>query len=157
MPAQRSSQKRLNHNKLPAFERNLTLKSTDMPILEDDVKRTMEAWLKAHGYSEVMMRLGTRQGYDVEAKDPTSGKLLAIECKGEASAGDQWSRSWTNVAYAMLTALNETENPQKTNEVGLALPDTEDYRNRMLLLQDFCKKQKISVFWVAANGQVVRW
>lgn len=61
------------------------------------------------------------------------------------------------MAYAMLTALNETENPQKTNEVGLALPDTEDYRNRMLLLQDFCKKQKISVFWVAANGQVARW
>ncbi|GAA0656549.1 hypothetical protein GCM10009426_02430 [Rheinheimera tangshanensis] len=128
-----------------------------MPILEDDVKRAMEAWLKAQGYSEVVVRLGTRQGYDVEAKDPVSGKLLVIECKGEASTGDQLSRSWPNVAYAMLTALNETENPQKTNEVGLALPDTNEYRDRMFLLQDFCKKQKISVFWVAANGQVARW
>mgnify|MGYP001762369037 CR=1 FL=1 len=128
-----------------------------MPIVEDDVKRMMEAWLKAQGYTEVEVRLGTRKGYDVKGKDPTSGKLLVIECKGEATTGDQRSRSWTNVAYAILTVLNETEDPKTANEVGLALPDTNEYRDRMHLLREFCKKQRIYVFWVAKNGHVTTW
>lgn len=128
-----------------------------MPIVEDDVKRAMEAWLKTQGYSDVEARLGTRQGYDVEGKHPTSGKRLVIECKGEATTGDQHSRSWTNVASAMLTSLNETEDLENFNDVGLAFPDTKEYRGRMRLLQEFCKRQNIFVYWVAENGQVVTW
>ena len=128
-----------------------------MPIIEDDVKRTMEVWLKTQGYSDVEARLGTRQGYDVEGKHPTSGNRLVIECKGEAATGDQHSRSWTNVASAMLTALNETEDFGSSNEVGLAFPDSKEYRGRMRFLQEFCKRQNILVFWVAENGQVVTW
>lgn len=65
-----------------------------MPIIEDDVKKAIEAWLKAMGYSSVQARLGTRQGYDVEGVHPTTCKRLVVECKGEAQAGDQYSRSW---------------------------------------------------------------
>ena len=128
-----------------------------MPIIEDDVKAAMEAWLKAQNYVDVEARLGTRQGYDVEGKHPTSGKRLVIECKGEASTGNQHSRSWPNVASAILTSLNETENLEKENEVGMAFPDTNEYRERMRLLQDFCKRQNIFVYWVSENGQVTQW
>lgn len=128
-----------------------------MPIVEDDVKRAMEAWLKVQGYTCVEARLGTRQGYDVEGKHPTSCKRLVIECKGEATTGDQHSRSWTNVASAMLTSLNETEEVEGTNEVGVAFPDTKEYRGRMSLLQAFCKRQNICVYWVAESGQVTQW
>lgn len=128
-----------------------------MPIVEDDVKRAMEAWLKTQGYSDVEARLGTRQGYDIEGKHPTSGKRLVIECKGEATTGDQHSRSWTNVASAMLTSLNETEDLESSNDVGLAFPDTKEYRGRMSLLQEFCKRQNIFVYWVAENGYVDTW
>jgi hypothetical protein len=128
-----------------------------VPIIEDDVKKAMETWLNAQGYSNVEARLGTRQGYDVEGKHPTSGKRLIIECKGEATTGDQHSRSWPNVASALLTSLNETEKLENTNDVGVAFPDTKEYRGRMSLLQEFCKRQNIFVYWVSENGQVTPW
>ena len=128
-----------------------------MPIIEDDVKSAVEAWLKVQNYVDVEARLGTRQGYDVEGKHPTSGKRLVIECKGEASTGNQHSRSWPNVASAILTSLNETEDLESDNEVGIAFPDTSEYRGRMCLLQTFCKRQNISVYWVSENGQVTQW
>lgn len=128
-----------------------------MPIVEDDVKKAMEAWLKSQGYTEVEARLGTRQGYDVEGKHPISSKLLVIECKGEAATGSQHHRSWTNVASAILTTLNETENLNNTNDVGLALPDTKEYRGRVNALQAFCKRQNILVYWVGETGQVTQW
>ncbi len=128
-----------------------------MLIIEDDVKRAMVSWLTTQGYSSVEARLGTRQGYDVEGKHPASGKRLVIECKGEASTGDQHSRSWSNVASAILTSLNETEELENANDVGVAFPDTKEYRGRMSLLHAFCKRQNIFVYWVAENGQVTQW
>ena len=126
-----------------------------MPIAEDDVKKTMEAWLKSQGYTEVEARLGTRQGYDVEGKHPISSKRLVIECKGEAMTGSQHHRSWTNVASAILTTLNETE-VLNNNDVGLAFPDTKEYRDRMKNLHAFCKRQNILVYWVTESGQVTQ-
>lgn len=128
-----------------------------MPIVEDDVKRAMESWLKDGGYSSVKARLGTRQGYDVEGVHPTTNKRLVIECKGEAHTGDQHSRSWGNVASAILTSINEIEDPNNNSEIGIALPDTKEYRDRMSLLRGFCKRQRISVFWVSENRAVVTW
>jgi len=128
-----------------------------MAIFEDDVKRAMAAWLKAQGYSDVEAQLGTRQGPDVEGIHPTSGKRLTIECKGEAATGDQHSRSWTNVASAMLTSLNDTENLENSNDIGLAFPDTKEYRHRMRFLQEFCKRQNIFVYWVAESGEIITW
>lgn len=128
-----------------------------MLIVEDFVKEAMEAWLKAQGYLEVKARLGTRQGYDIEGKHPISSKCLVIECKGEAKTGSQHHRSWTNVASAILTTLNETEDVNNTNDVGLAFPDTKEYRGRMNALQAFCKRQNILVYWVNESGQVTQW
>lgn len=128
-----------------------------MPIFEDAVKNAMGTWLTSKGYSSVQVRLGTRQGYDVEGVSPISGKRLVIECKGEAQTGGQHSRSWTNVASAILTSLDETENTENSNDVALAFPDTKEYRHRMRNLQVFCKKQCIAVFWVAEDAQIKQW
>jgi hypothetical protein len=128
-----------------------------MPIVEDDVKRAMDAWLKGNGYLSVQARLGTRQGYDVEGVHPSTNNRLVVECKGEAQTGDQHSRSWGNVASALLTSLNEAEDPSNKHDVGIALPDTNEYRGRMAMLQKFCEKQSIAVFWVSENGTVLQW
>ena len=128
-----------------------------MPIIEDDVKKAMEMWLKKKGYSNVKIRLGTSTGDDVEAFDPTSGRHLVIECKGEAKTGDQWARSWGNVSAAILTSLNKTENPENSNDVAIAFPDTKEYRDRMSNLQPFCTRQGISVYWVSEDSQVKQW
>ena len=128
-----------------------------MPIVEDDVKKAMESWLKERGYSSVQPRFGTKRGYDVEGIHPATNARLVIECKGEARIGDQWHRSWGNVATAILTSINEIENPGNRNNVGIALPDTKQYRERMNLLQNFCRREEISVFWVSRKGVVVQW
>lgn len=128
-----------------------------MPIVEDDVKRAMKTWLTSQGYLDIEVQLGTRQGYDVECKHPISGKRFLIECKGEATTGNQHRRSWPNVASAILTSLNETEKLENINIVGMAFPDTKEYRNRMSSLQVFRKRQSIFVFWVAEDDQVTQW
>jgi hypothetical protein len=128
-----------------------------MPIVEDNVKQAMGRWLEEQGYERIEVRLGTRQGYDVEGIHKNTHERLVIECKGEAQSGSQHNRSWPNVASAILTSLNETEDPKNNHTVGMAFPDTPEYRDRMHLLQDFCKKQKIHVFWVTDKGLVSRW
>ncbi|MES2820885.1 MAG: hypothetical protein V4812_18075 [Pseudomonadota bacterium] len=128
-----------------------------MPISEDFVKNTMASWLKSEGYRQVEARLGTRKGYDVEGVNSETGKLLVIECKGEAQKGSQLHRSWSNVASAILTSINEVSAPTVTVEVGMAFPDTKEYRGRMERLKQFCKSNFISVFWVAENGSIEKW
>ena len=112
---------------------------------------------RARGYQSVGARMSRRQGYDVEGVNPNSGRRLVIECKGEAQAGSQHARSWGNVASAILTSLNEINTPANTNEVGIALPNTPEYRGRMSLLQQFFKREGIAVFWVSEIGEVVEW
>ena len=68
---------------------------------EDQVKNFMANYLRDKGYHSVEVRLGTRQGYDVEGVCPVSGRRLVIECKGEAQTGSQHARSWGNVASAV--------------------------------------------------------
>ena len=128
-----------------------------MPIIEDDIKVAMVSFLKDQGSTSVKVQLGTRQGYDVEGANPVTGRTLVIECKGEAKTGSQHSRSWPNVASAILTSLNELEDPLSSNEVAMAFPDTNEYRERMRLLQPFCKRQGIDVYWVSENKSVRKW
>lgn len=128
-----------------------------MPLLEDDVKTAMHRYLLAKGFINVDSKMGTRQGHDVEGTDPKSGEHLVIECKGEAATGSQHARSWGNVASAVLTSLNESEDPSSTNRVGIALPDTPAYRERTRFLKDVLARQKITMFWVTECGEVKEW
>jgi len=128
-----------------------------IPILEDQVKTAMAEYLRRNGYQAVNAQLGTRQGYDVEGVNPETGIRLVIECKGEAKRGSQHHRSWPNVASAILTSLNERYTEGNKNEVAIGLPDTKEYRERMSRLKDFFQQEKIQVFWVSGNNEVVRW
>lgn len=127
-----------------------------MLIVEDVVKSSVETYLNEHGYSSIVTRMGTRQGYDVEAVNPENGRRLVVECKGEASTGSQHARSWINVATAILTSLNEIYSPDNENDVAIALPDTVEYRGRLSLLNEFLKRESIAVFWISRDRSVVK-
>ena len=92
------------------------------PITEATGKEGVAVHLIPQNDYSVEFRLGTRQGYDVEGVNPATGKKLVIECKGEASSGDQHSRSWPNVASAILTSLNEINSPEKFKRRRHGLP-----------------------------------
>ncbi len=128
-----------------------------MPIIEDAVKTSMAEFLRSKGYLSVDVKMGTRQGYDVEGRHPVNGKRLVVECKGQAQTGNQHARSWGNVASAILTSLNESYDSTNTNDVGIALPDTPEYKERMKLLRQFFKNENIAVFWVSELGTVEQW
>ena len=128
-----------------------------MLLTEDIIKKAVAEYLISQDYQSVDFKLGTRQGYDVEGVNPDTGKKLVIECKGEANSGDQHSRSWPNVASAILTSLNEINSPENLNDVGMAFPDTKEYQNRLSNLQSFLAREKISVFWVGEYLKVTKW
>lgn len=126
-------------------------------MTEDYVKKAVANWLKRQGFKNVKIRLGTKPGPDVEGVSPTSGKRLVIECKGETDAPRQLDRAWRNMSYAIFNAIKKTENPENLDDVALAFPDTKNYRKTMDRLQDFCKRQKIAVYWVSKHGHIQSW
>ena len=126
-------------------------------ITEDYVKETMAEWLKQQGYTDVKARMGTANGIDVEGVNPSSGTRLSIECKGESNAKNQWDNAWRNLSHAFFNLIKDSENPDNKDDIGLAVPDTEDYRRRMDGLKPFCKKQGITLYWVSASGEVDCW
>lgn len=128
-----------------------------MPILEDEVKAAVAKFLRDLGYESVEEKRGTRQGYDVEGRNPKTQRRLVVECKGEAMTGNQLKRSWVNVSSALLTSLNEVYAPDRPHDVAAAFPDTPVYRGRLLWLQHFLEKEKIRVFWVKDDGSITEW
>lgn len=126
-------------------------------ITEDNVKLAMKFHLVGLGYLDVQVRLGTAPGIDVEGIHPLSGCRLAIECKGETAAAGQWDRAWRNASAALFNAVKTTEDKSNVDKIALAFPDTQHYQGRMEGLQNFCRKQKIEVYWVAEDGRVHNW
>lgn len=128
-----------------------------MPLIEDLVKTALHRYLQKKGFSGVESKMGTRQGYDVEGVNPLSGRRLVIECKGEVVRGSTYKLSWDRVASALLTSINEIENPERDTDVGMAFPDTSDFRERTRFLRGFLEREGISLFWVSEDGGVTEW
>ena len=126
-------------------------------ISEDFVKGSMADWLERQGYTHVQARLGTANGIDVEGRDVESGLRIAIECKGESKAKNQWDNAWRNLSHAFFNLIKDSEDPDNNDQIALAVPDTSDYRRRMNGLQSFCRKQGILVYWVSGSGEVDAW
>jgi hypothetical protein len=129
-------------------------------ISEDFVKTSVHAWLTAKGYTDVQKRLGTRRGDDVSGKS-AAGRKIWVECKGETAASDQWRVSWGNLSDAFFKALDQTVKMENATveeaDIVIAVPDTENYRDRMAHLEKFCRRQNWNVLWVSDNGHVQPW
>lgn len=129
-------------------------------ISEDDVKKAIKKYLDDRGFENVKPRFGREKGYDVEGQDPSSGRLLAVECKGETNAVNQWDTAWDNAADAIfkaLYALYYSKISQPNLDVGIAFPKTANYLKRIHHLQTFCRQQGITVFWVDNEKVVSVW
>jgi hypothetical protein len=57
----------------------------------------------------------------------------------EATTGDQWKRSWQNLADAVLKAVWRTTETQAKEERVLAFPDTDDYHRRARPLKAYLR------------------
>ena len=101
--------------------------------------------------------MGRIKGIDVERVDPSSGKRLAVECKGETNAANQWAASWRNAAETMFKVLRDTERRPTSDDFALAFPATDSYRRRMRGLKEFCAREHITVLWVTVKGRVTKW
>lgn len=128
-----------------------------MPIYENDVKEALENWMKESDFENVEARYDTRPGPDAQGLRPESGNRLVVECKGETDGKDQWKVSWKYVSQALFDTIKKNEDPEDTDDVGIALPDTDNYRRRMDGLEGFCERQEIDVYRVADDGTVEPW
>lgn len=101
--------------------------------------------------------MGRAKGIDVEGVDPSSGRRLAVECKGETYGANQWDTAWRNAAEGIIKVLRATERRRTSDDFALALPDTRNYQKRLDGLKEFCARQHITVFWVGRKGRVIEW
>jgi hypothetical protein len=125
---------------------------------ENEVVIAMCAWLRSNGYDVGTHRLGTHQGYDIEASK--GGRTLYVECKGGASkvTGKPFgiNYQWQQVSGAFFNQVRLKETHPEA-EVGIALPHGERYPALMADLKDFCAKYGIRVFWLSGADQVSEW
>lgn len=125
-------------------------------ITHDHVVQAMSNWLSTNGYRCEGNRLGTRSEIDLEANLVFGQKRLIVDCRGEAD--DQTGHDpWAEITQAFFYLIQDSEMPDDSTQVSLALPDTTEFRRRMAGMKSFCLRQGITVFWVANTGQVRQW
>ena len=122
-------------------------------LTENEVVDHVKAWLESNGYRIDSFRKDTARGDDIAATH-TDGSRIFIECKGSISKHGNESDAWQKSAMAVFGAIKETEQIRPTNQHGIAIPDTAEYRKILEPLDSFFMRQKISLFWVQANGNV---
>ncbi|KAA0015647.1 hypothetical protein F0A16_20215 [Salinicola corii] len=120
------------------------------------VVQAMSRWLASNGYRCGANRLGTRSEIDLEAIPVFGQKRLVVDCRGELSL-EVGQDPWMEITQAFFYLIRDSEMPDDTTQVSLALPDTTDFRRRMAGMKDFCLRQGVIVFWVAETGQVRQW
>ncbi|WP_157958262.1 hypothetical protein [Salinicola sp. CR57] len=125
-------------------------------ITHTHVVQAMSHWLASNGYRCGPSRLGTRPEIDLEATSVFGQRRLIVDCRGEFSL-DVGQDSWMEITQAFFYLIQDSEMPDETAQVSLALPDTTDFRRRMAGMKEFCLRQGVMVFWVAENGQVRQW
>jgi hypothetical protein len=116
-------------------------------LSEDDVKRGVEAWLRAAGW-EVKVKWGRDRGIDIEAARGNARWI--IEAKGCGSR-DQMR---VNYFLSMLgELLQRMEDP--IARYSIALPDMKQFRGLWARLPNLAKSRTtISALFVDATGRV---
>ncbi|OLO04382.1 MULTISPECIES: hypothetical protein [Salinicola] len=116
----------------------------------------MSDWLRVNGYQCGSSRLGTRSQIDLEATPVFGQRRLIVDCRGEDSHREGHD-PWMEITQAFFYLIQDTEIPDGSTRVSLALPDTTEFRRRMAGMKDFCLRQGITIFWVAKTGRVRQW
>lgn len=122
-------------------------------MTENDVVDTVACWLEKRGCRIEKTCKDTARGDDIAAVFE-NGSRLFVECKGSVSKRNNELDSWLNSAMAVFGAIKDTEEKRPNARHGIAVPDTEKYRNALEPLNDFFLRQKISVFFVHPDGHV---
>jgi biotin operon repressor len=89
-------------------------------VTEDEVKATVQTFLKAHGYS-VKVAWGRERGVDIEAHGP-DGRML-IEAKGDAPTPQMQGNYFLGALGELLQRMDDPE-----AHYALALPDNPRFR-----------------------------
>jgi hypothetical protein len=123
-------------------------------------------YLSAEGYDVEQRLTTTQQGVDVIARD-SRGRRLFIEAKGATSSregsarfgkGFNATQVFDRVAKGLYTGLClRAQYPDKTNEdVGLAFPDTPEFRKRLEPIRNQLGDAGVIVFLTSPSRSVVR-
>lgn len=127
---------------------SVVIKNHDVDALsEDEVKKTLDAWLKADGW-ETKIAWGNDRGIDIDAR--RGSERWIIEVKGPGS------RQPMRVNY-FIGILGETLQRMSAPEASysIAFPDVEQYRRLWKRLPQLAKSRtKISLLLVSKTGRV---
>jgi hypothetical protein len=124
-------------------------------------------YLSLKNYDVTQRRHTTEQGVDIVAKNRESGSSLYIEAKGGTSSregsarygkGFNSTQVYDRVAKAVYATLClRAEYPDRVNqEVGLAFPDTPQFRKRLEPIRNQLSDAGLVVFLVDVDKRVSR-
>ncbi|MEX2170226.1 MAG: restriction endonuclease [Pirellulales bacterium] len=134
---------------------------------ENAVIEAVCAYLTQNGY-EVEQRLHTtQQGIDIIARQASSGQRLYIEAKGATSSiegsarfgkGFTASQVYDRVSKGIYAGLRlRAAHPDRAREdVGLAFPDTPQFRKLLEPVSKQLSDASLAVFLASPDGHVTR-
>lgn len=124
-------------------------------LTEDTVVDGLCEWLVSEGWEVLSSRHATAPGDDVHAK---KGDIeIFIECKGAVSKNGRTLDHWKCAAHAVFNAIRDAECFRPDHLHGVAIPDSEKYRNLVGLLRSFFARENIAIFWVRSAKEVEVW
>ena len=116
-------------------------------LSEDDVKRSLQAWLEASGWKASII-WGRGRGIDVEATK--NGKRWIIEAKGCGSLNAMRVNYFLSILGELLQRMNDPN-----AQYSIALPDMKQFRGLWQRLPDLAKSRtRISALFVGTSGRV---
>ena len=128
-------------------------------LTENQVVDTTCLWLEQQGWEIESRCHDTSQGDDILAS--SSGTEIAVECKGAISPKTMLpfhsSYIWRSISGALFNTIRNIERPRSGRIDAMALPNTQEFRAMTNILQEFCERNNVYVFWVVPEGVAEVW
>jgi len=119
----------------------------DHAVSEDDVKRSLQAWLEAAGW-QVIVKWGRAHGLDIDAR--RDDKRWVIEAKGSGSLDAMRVNYFLAILGELLQRMDDA-----TAQYSVALPDMKQFRGLWSRLPSLAKSRTgITALFVAPSGEV---
>jgi hypothetical protein len=140
-------------------------------LTEPVVLSLLRRFLKARGYTNIVVVNGRTHGDDLRATPPKGSFTLHVEAKGQTSSIESSSRFGRPFSHAqirdhMATAIYKAlcmrsqSTPGAKRRIALALPDIPSKRNVYAPVASALRELDIGVFWIAPDRSVkfeARW